>query len=331
MSNKHDNPTNFGFKKIWYLGFVLIIMMISVSYAEITIPNSPLCMDLLAGQDTDAGNVCVEMDNNNLNITYTTTGVWELTEVHFWIGSNLAGMPQTNKGNPKVGHFPYHSDDITGDKVYFFSIPVQELGGEDALCNQTLVAAAHAELRFQADDGSYHTESAWADGERIVKKGNWATYFEVSFECEGPQPPPLDCESGFVFGDKELWDILDSMGNPITDSWGWQNTVYAGDRIYQPIYIGAVDNNPGTGTYVGEAYISFSGTYLIVELYTILPYSMSKTHLYVGTAEANTGDPDGFPYSHTLAIGDRTDHYTIPISSGQIYVVVHLNVCQPSS
>lgn len=134
------------------------------------------CVPLLAGQTIDVGTVCVEFVDEQLRVTYTMDDGWELTEAHLWAGESLEDLPQTQKGNPIVGHFPYHSCDITPTTSYSFYVDISS-------CNQVLYVAAHAEVRMDEGDGTYLTESAWGGGTRIVEKGNWATYFTVETEC----------------------------------------------------------------------------------------------------------------------------------------------------
>jgi uncharacterized RmlC-like cupin family protein len=310
---------------------IIMLVMVHISYAEISIHNSPVCKDLMAGKNIDAGNVCVEVMDDMLLVVYTTTGGWELTGTHFWVGASLADMPRTKKGNPKVGHFPYHSNDITGQVRYQVYIPLSDLAEGSyytALCNQTFLAAAHADLRIEDGSGGYQTESGWAEGDPIASQGNWAMYFEFKFVCS-EIPPQIECETAFTYGDKALWDIMGPGGDPITDSWGWQNTVYPGDRFIQPVYAGATQNDINNGTQVGFVYIGYSGSKIAVEYFTVPPYFMSETHLYVGTEETPTADPVLFGNSHYLSGNDRSDVYLIPISGDQLYVVAHAVVCQP--
>ena len=79
---------------------------------------------LFAGQTIDAGTVSFEVTGSDLVVTYSTTGGWELQEVHLWVGDDLSNMPQTRKGNPKIGNFPYASGDISGDTQYQISVPL---------------------------------------------------------------------------------------------------------------------------------------------------------------------------------------------------------------
>jgi hypothetical protein len=141
-------------------------------------------VELLAGQTILAGTVNVEVVGENLEVTFATTDGWELTEAHLWAGDDLADMPQTKKGNPKIGNFPHKSGDITGSTSHTFQVPLAELEfscpGED----KSYFIAAHAALRKPDGSGGYQTETGWADGDRFVEKGSWATYFSVVLTCE---------------------------------------------------------------------------------------------------------------------------------------------------
>ena len=138
---------------------------------------------LYAGQSVVAGEVAVSVVDNELWITYETTEGWTLNEVHAWVGKVLSQMPQTGTGNPQVGRFPYKGHGIA-DTTYPVTVPLSDLG--DNPCGKTFRVAAHASVRTQRHDGTFQTESAWADGERLVTPGNWATYFEFTLTCVEP-------------------------------------------------------------------------------------------------------------------------------------------------
>jgi hypothetical protein len=161
---------------------------------------------LYAGQSINTGTVSILVNGDNLDVVYETTDGWELMEAHLWIGSDLAGMPQTRKGNPVIGNFPYHSGDISGQTSYMFSISLADIGfvqNSDESCEvQTFFAAAHAVLRKDNGDSTYQTETGWADGERIVEKGNWATYFSLDLTCDCDNGGDNgSCETSFAYDD----------------------------------------------------------------------------------------------------------------------------------
>jgi hypothetical protein len=322
-------------KLIVFLAVALAVVFAGSAQADLQVDS---CQTLYAGQNIDAGTVCVEVFGDDLLlVTYETKDGWELTEAHLWVGDNLADMPQTKNGNPKVGNFPYHSGDITGSTSYEFTIPLTDLGGDDfatSLCDKTFFVAAHAALRKDNGTGGYQTETGWADGDRMVQRGNWATYFEFQFLCDDANGK---CETAFAFyepddenrpGNIALRDIVDvETGEPITNRWGWQIEVHEGDNVVsKPIYAGAGQNDTSKGTLVGELVYSYDGITLIVSYVMHEGVTLDETHLFVDTEETQTGAPGQFGYSHDLSDAS-TDTYTITISGNPIYIVAHAVVC----
>ncbi len=319
-------------KKLTLIIFAITMLFLGTSFAQVSVLDSPYCKDLIAGQNIDSGDVCLEVVGENLVVTYTTMDGWELTEAHLWVGENLADMPQNKKGNPKIGLFPYQSGDITGQTYYAFTVPLVELGGPDYmtyLCNKTFYIAAHAAVQKPDGYGGYQTETGWASGDQIVDQGSWAMYFTFQFICGGtPPPPPENCETAFALGDVELWDIPGEDGLPITNRWGWQITVPIGSSFSTPIYAGAAQNDPSKGTYVGDLLVNYDGISVTVEFVMIAPFTMNETHLYVGDVYIDTGAPGLFGNLHDLDSAVY-DSYTIYISADPIYIVAHAVVCAP--
>jgi hypothetical protein len=299
----------------------LAVAFAGTSEAVVQVADGFKCVDLLAGQSIDAGTVCVEVIGDDLVVTYTTQDGWELTEAHLWVGDDLADMPQTKKGNPKVGNFPHNSGDITGSDSHTFTIPLSDLGGGDfatSLCDHPFDAAAHAALRKDNGSGGYQTETGWANGARMVQRGNWATFFNFGFSCDEPN---VKCETAFAFGDIELWDITD------TNRWGWQITVKSGQPIKAPIYAGAGQNDITKGTHVGYLKISYEDGSLTVEYEMFEDFTMTEYHLYVGSEDTITASPGDFPYTNDNLGGITSESFDILISGETIYIVAHAVVC----
>jgi len=296
------------------------------------------CTTLYAGQDIDAGNVCAEVVDNGateqLCITYTTTGGWELVEAHLWVGKALADMPQTRKGNPQVGQFPYHSGDITGQTTYTFCVDLSEFGGEDALCGEELLAAAHAVVRKDNGDGTYQTETGWGDGDRMVERGNWATYFGIQFTCSTvPQPPGYSSETAFAYNCDEpartCFIGMDDGAGGTFNRWGWTNGPLGPGTYYFDIYAGAGRCDIDNGTLVGLLTVDYDGTEATVTYSTCGNYTMTETHLYVGNEvlarDVNnefTVAPGQYPDIHEDLENVQTDVHTVSVT-GDIYVVAH--------
>jgi len=145
----------------------------------------------LAGQDIEAGTVTVSYDGGVLCVLYETEGDWKLVETHFVIAASPEEIPQTKKGNPKVGHFPYVDDEL-GE----YDAEDNLIGGADSYeeCIElelevgTYIIAAHASLLNldnivgyvpETDPAVpiYQQETGWGEGEEFADDRNWAMYF----------------------------------------------------------------------------------------------------------------------------------------------------------
>ena len=296
------------------------------------------CTTLFAGQDIDAGTVCVEVvdtgDTETLYITYNTTGGWELVETHLWVGTALTDMPQTRKGNPKIGNFPYKSGDITGQTTYTFIVDLAQFGGEATLCATDLLAAAHAALQLVDDGGTViQTETGWGNGDPMVERGSWATYFGIQFTC-ADVPPGQNSETAFAFDCVDALCFIDIPDEGF-NRWGWTNGAYGPGTYYLDIYAGAGQCDITKGTLVGLLTVEYDGATATITYNTCGDYTMTETHLYVGNdILASTNDPDDpdgpgytvapgqYPYIHEGLDNVQTDVFTVD-ASGLIYVVAH--------
>lgn len=137
-----------------------------------------LFTNLIAGQHHIAGTVTVDIDGDNMIITYTTNEDWIIDATHLSIGNcDEQSIPTTGGGNPKVGHFEHSSShsDGTNKVVYVLDLSVLD----DNYC-----FAAHAEV-----SGLTGGETAWAEGEDF-EGNNWAMYVSALLsDCETEAPP----------------------------------------------------------------------------------------------------------------------------------------------
>lgn len=139
-------------------------------------------VNLIAGQNYEIGTVTIDVDGDNLIVTYSTTGDWVLHATHLHITNcEEGGFPVTGANNPKIGLFDYANEHEAGTTQVTYTIDIGDISGE-------LCFAAHAE----ADGPS--EETAWAEGEDFG--GNsWAMYFQADLsECDdedngGGTPP----------------------------------------------------------------------------------------------------------------------------------------------
>jgi hypothetical protein len=304
------------------------------------------CVALVAGQSIVAGDVCVSLSGpefgQTLSVTYATSEGWEITEAHLWVGENLADMPQTRKGNPKVGEFPYASGPLEGVAGYTFEIPLADLGNEPYVCDRAFHIAAHASLRKDDGAGGVLTESAWGEGDRFVERGNWATYFTVAFTCSPLDPLPiLKCRTSFAYGgitSATCFNEIDEDGDgqPDFNRWGWTNSLLGPGSYEFDMYQGAARCDVDGAVKVGVLTVDYSGSMAIVTLETIDRFSLRETQLYVGS-EVLERNADG---EFTVAIGDferahenldgaTFDQFVLADLSGPLHVVAHAVVCSP--
>ncbi|MHC4990631.1 MAG: hypothetical protein ACYTGC_06585 [Planctomycetota bacterium] len=300
------------------------------------------CQTLFAGQTIDAGTVCVEIVGSDLVVTYATTGGWELVETHLWVGTDIGDMPQTRKGNPRIGHFPYGFDDLAGATSSAMAIPLEELGFQCPAENATIFVAAHAALRLSDGGGGFQTETGWADGDRFVEQGSWGTFFSTEVSCDcGGAPVERSCETAFAYGDDLATCFLaideDSDGIEDFNRWGWTNQIAEPDVYMFAIYAGAGRCDTTKGTLVGTLTVIYAGG-LVDVIFTMNDgYEADEVHVYVGSEilARNVNDeytvaPGQYPYvADDLAGASSHAVMGIPVT-GPFHVVAHAVACSES-
>ncbi len=313
--------------------------------------NGKLSITLYAGQYIDTGLVSAEIidtDNDNnkdaLVISYSTTEGWELTEAHVWVGNELTLMPQTRKGNPKIGNFPYNSGDITGSTYCEFQVPLNSLGYQCEVNDKIYYIAAHAALRMSDGNGGYLTETGWADGDLFVQQGGWGTYLTITITCENCSGVGSNCETAFAYDDTNAacFIDIDEDGDAQGDfnRWGWSigplslgvQTSYTFD-----IYTGAGQCDISKGTLVGTLTVEINGQ-MVTATYNMNSGSvLNEVHLYIGEEilprDVN-GDFTVAPGQYPLIddeLGGITEYMftnlEFPSTVSAIYVVAHGVVC----
>lgn len=303
---------------------------------------------LYAGQTIESGNLTVEVVGDDLVVTFNTSGGWETSETHLWIGTDLADMPQTRQGNPKIGNFPYQGADS-------YNIPLTQLGFSCPSADAEYYVAAHAAVQLIDGSGNViQSETAWADGDRFVEKGMWGTFSTVTLSCAtvgGPIDPVGQCETAFAYaGGTNIVDgdstnsflDIDENGDGKGDfnRWGWSNGAIPSGDYQWDIYAGAGQSNISKGTLVGTLTVNYDTVLLGSAIVTFdidegSPYYMEENHLYVGNEilprDVNgefTVAPGQYPTIHdTLAAGTKKDTYVVNGLSGDIHVVAHATVC----
>ena len=275
---------------------------------------------LFAGRHIEAGTVEVEVVDDNLVVTYNTIDDWGLYEIHLWAGVDVADMPQTRRGNPRIGRFPFKNECLYGESSYQVVIPLESL---DIVCptdpERSYYIAAHAVVR-RGNGCGYQTETAWADGERFssrrrrCRRGMWGTYFSTSFECvcDGPPPVLTQCETTYAYSADpraastcflNIDNDNDGLGD--FDQWGWSINIPGSElsEFYTfQLYARAEDCDISQAIEVGEVWVDYivddsaSGTGIVLVQYnTFFGYEMDEIHLYAGDqltpTDMDTGEP----------------------------------------
>jgi len=307
------------------------------------------CFELVAGQNTNAGTVCVSTDGVDLVVTYTTINNWTIKEAQLWIGNQLSDMPQTKTGNPIPGQFPFKSETL----IYDVTAPTTKYTFSRALSNPlinftcdtnpgdvTYYMAAHASLQKVADAGTYQTETAWSAGSPITSKGSWATFSTFTLTCVNNTIAEYgQCETDFA---KHL--SSSTCFNDLNfQRWGWTNGPFAPGTAAAPatytfeIWAGAaqcVTNDKGM--LAGTLTVTHDGSLATVTYDMNTGWVMNETQLYVGSAQLPlfkqgkslipTVAPGQYPYLHEDLAAASTDTYTVNIT-GPFYVVAHAVTC----
>lgn len=282
---------------------------------------------LYAGQTTVVGSVDLTIDDDVLVVTYNTTAGWGMNEVHFAIGTKSSDIPVNRAGNPVVGHFPYTASNLAGVSSYEVRIPVATLGITDIdnFADTAVIAAAHAVV----SNGS-RTETAWAGSQRFVQRGSWATMFGFVLryiDDNNGGDPQLGSETAFAYGGSLATSFQSFDG---ANRWGWTNGPLAEGSYTFAIYAGAGQSDITKGTLVGSLSVNYANGTAVVTYSMNQGFSMTETHLYVGTSALPTnrnGDT-------TLAPGQygnvreqlnyvSTDSYSVSGLSGDVYLVAH--------
>ncbi len=328
----------------------------------VEISQNSTCVPFFAGQSIDVGTVCVTIDNEvdtaaecgadstgAMTVTYALTGGWELVETHLAVGDMLSDIPSNKKGNPKIGNFPYASGDITGATTHEVSVPLCTVGldGAQTSCDPVnSYLAAHAAVRHDNGDGTYQTETAWGDGERMVQKGSWAEYFNMELSCteapEEPPPPPAvtTCETAFALagdGTETCFIGADFDGDGADDGinrWGWSNGPLApGSSREWPVYAAAGQCNLGNGELVGHLSVDYDGTTAQIAFDRVSDFVLEEEQLYVGSEPLprnNQGEYTVAPGQYPIVIDlDDDAHTTNSVDglAGDIYIVYHAVAC----
>lgn len=329
----------------------------SARIVEIT--NDSTCVTLLAGRKRNVGTVCTAIDNTVdtatqcgvvgatgvMNITYETTGPWELVKTHVAVGKGLEDIPANRRGRIKHKLFPYIDDGLEGTTSHTVAVPLCELGldGADETCDPLNAhIVARAKVRKQRKNGKWRYKRAWGDGKSLGCRHRRGRFFTMELACsanpEPPPPPVAQCETAYAYSPgSECFLGADFDGDGTDDghaSWGWSIGPVAPNTTTQwPVYAAVGGCDPTRGTHVGNLAIDYDGSTASVVFDRVGTVTLDEEQIYVGSTplplDANgehTVNPADFPIALDLDGAEQSSN-TVTGLSGDIYVVYHALTC----
>lgn len=272
----------------------------------------PVVWDLWAGQHTDVGSVIVWSDTENIYIKYVLDYEGAcFSDLHVWVGLNLANMPADDKGTPIPGQFDKGlggaSFNATGLTEYTFVIPWERVNAPDLFdfCagGVSLYVVTHAEVDMNCSGGEHET----AFGGDISGPGpRWWYYSLYQVCCETP-PPNLCYQTAFAYGTHVF--ASDKKANPdnlpslklTKQRWGWAIDLKNLGETTWNIYAGAGLNYTSKGTLVGTLSVKYEvdgdGNYCVTLKYDMLQgYKIMEIHVYAGVVKPTTIAPGQYGY-----------------------------------
>jgi hypothetical protein len=156
-------------------------------YGSVLVGYIGTTVDLYADQDVDIGEVIIDLDLDYLYATYHVDDGWCMTKSALAAGDELADIPQTKKGNPIPGQFPYgamYDPCVSGD-VALDPIPLADIGFS---LGDTLFVAAHADVIGAVEDC---TDTVWqiGDVEVVNATTGWLENYADEFNWGDPAGP----------------------------------------------------------------------------------------------------------------------------------------------
>jgi hypothetical protein len=309
---------------------VLAGVLPTAAPAQAAVCGTSTVVNLLAGQTIPAGTVTISNDASNLYVTISTQDGWLLKQTHLSVRDSLASIPQTKNGNPKIGNFEFQTSHNPYVTEFTYTIP-KSIWVTDAFRNVTV--AAHAEVVKVDGNGSIvASETGWGQGDQFNPKGSWAMYISYTWQECTIVVVDSKTETAFAYGAGKA-TCFDQY--EVSNRWGWTNGPLSEGSYTFDLYAGAAQCNTSKGTKVGTLSVNYNNgtatiTYQMVgsNPTTNLPYTLTETHLYVGSAPLPSKDgeytvaPGQYPYINAeLNTTSRT--YTVSGLTNSIYIVAH--------
>jgi hypothetical protein len=265
-------------------------------------------VDLYADQDTLVGNVTVSDDGTNLTVVYQVMDGYVITETHLAVGD----VPQTKKGNPKVGNFAYSGTHDSVSTVTYV-VPLADVdtsGGE-------LVVAAHAVVVAVGGEGAGSPQ--WASNvdayeQGVFKNGNEITDPDRTDPTAALGTPELTLAAGTFYSLGFAYDEASGElvpGNDYDGGADLPDNAFLAVSFDNPVYNGPGDED----IVVSES--TFNRDSYPKEQAEVFVYHDGEW-VQAGTFVSNKDDvsgpgtgavaiPDGIQYADAVMLVDNTD------------------------
>ncbi len=323
----------------------------------VEITSNDTCVTLLAGRKKNVGTVCSSIDNTVdtsaqcgagatgvMNITYQTTGPWELVKTHVAVGQGLEDIPANRRGRIKHKFFPF-IDEHDAATTHTVAVPLcdLDLDGADETCDPIKAhVVARAKVRKLRNNGKWRYKRAWGDGESLGCRHRRGKFFTMEMACsDNPEPPPppvAECETAYAYsvgGTCFLGGDFDGDGNDDGHAnWGWSIGPVAPNTTTEwPVYAAVGGCDPTNGTHVGNLSIDYDGSSASVTFNRVGTVTLDEEQIYIGSGalplDAN-GDqsvnPADFPLAFDLDDAESTTNVVANLS-GDIHVIYHALAC----
>jgi len=138
--------------------------------------------------------------------------------------------------------------------------------------------------------------------------------------------PPSSCETAYMFGDTEFYD-LELKGN----NWGWAEYFELSDLengIYSStLYAAAAQNDLNKGFPAGEVHITIEGTNVKVNIQLIEGCTLGNTHVYLSDEVPTKSSPGQYGNTHSNVGGKLNSFHLQYSGDGNFWIIVHVEVC----
>jgi hypothetical protein len=194
----------------------VVVALVATSISTAAAPVK--VADLLAGQNTDAGDIFASTDGTTVTIQLVLDSGWCMSESHVAAASSLNGIPHNKTGSPTPGTFPksktYSPCEQVGDT---FTFPVSGTGG---VTNSPFIAV-HAVLWNEANKATTQTVVSKPGVTALAVGGTAVASTEPGVGVAYPECPLVDDDL-----QTSLWDSNAKLPGNVTPNWGGADWIW---------------------------------------------------------------------------------------------------------